>query len=101
MLEVVWTWIVLDVPWTVLEEPQLNPLPHELAASTGWFLSTGFEASNDAVAIATIVVSFMLPRRDEYLSASSCCFVSGALASAITPHESTLQVLRQNLPQCI
>ena len=44
---------MLDVPWTVLEETQLKPLPHKLAASTGWFFSMGSEANNDAVAIAT------------------------------------------------
>ena len=50
------------------DEPQLKPLPHKLAASTGWFFSMGSEANNDAVAIATkakteifFTVLFMLP----------------------------------------
>ena len=71
MLEV--AWIVLDVPWTVLEETQLKPLPHKLAASTGWFFSMGSEANNDAVAIATkakieifFTVPFMLPTMQRY-----------------------------------
>jgi hypothetical protein len=73
VLEVTWTWTALDVPWTVLEEPQLKPLPHKLAASTGWFFSMGSEANNDAVAIATkakteifFIVSFMLSTMQRY-----------------------------------
>jgi hypothetical protein len=78
VLEVAWivlevAWIVLDVPWTVLEETQLKPLPHKLAASTGWFFSMGSEANNDAVAIATkakieifLTVPFMLPTMQRY-----------------------------------
>ena len=73
VLEVAWTWIVLDVPWKVLEETQLKPLPHKLAASTGWFFSMVAEANNDAVAIATkakieifFTVSFMLPTMQRY-----------------------------------
>ena len=73
MLEVPWTWIVLEVPWTVLEEPHFKPLPHKLAASTGWFFSMGSEANNDAVAIATkakteifFTVLFMLPTMQRY-----------------------------------
>jgi hypothetical protein len=77
-----WTWTVLEVPWTVLDvpwtwtvldKPQLNPLPHKLAASTGWFFSVGSEANNDAVANATkakteifFTVLFMLSTMQRY-----------------------------------
>ena len=64
---------MLEVPWTVLEEPQLKPLPHKLAASTGWFFCMGPEANNDAVASATkakteifFTVLFMLPTMERY-----------------------------------
>jgi hypothetical protein len=64
---------LLAVPWTVLEVPQLKPLPHKLAASTNWFFSMGVDANNDTVAIATkakteifFTVLFMLPTLQRY-----------------------------------
>jgi hypothetical protein len=66
-------WAVLEIAWAVLEAPQPKPLPHELAASTRWFFSMGFEANNNAAAIATkaktdifLTVVFMLPTMQRY-----------------------------------